>query len=352
MSIPNYTTREVVKAALDGRGGSATDAQIDRLIATTSRAIERRMHRQFWPWQGTKLFNRPATSGPGRFSPSWMLELGRDELISLEALESAGQTIDLADVLLEPVNQGPPYTRLELNRGSSAAFDTGNTSQHAIAVTGLFGYDLEEVPAGALAGAVDAAATVLEVSSSVGIGTGSLLRVGDERLIVTRLSLADTGRTLTQPLTDRANDQVLQLDTSVSAPEPGEVITVGAERMTVTDRVGVLVFVRRAVDGSTITAHDTGAAVYTRRSLTVERGAAGTTAASHALDAPVLRWVPVHPIETLCVQETIAAAMQEGAGMARVVGTAEGQRETTNRGLDDARKNADRYRRRNRNMAV
>lgn len=352
MSVPNYTTREVVKAALDNRGGSSTDTQIDRLIATTSRAIERRMHRQFWPWLGTRHFTRPDDRGPGRFSPSWLLELGADELIRLDALESGGTPVDLAAALLEPANAGPPFSRIELDRGTSAAFDTGNTPQRAIAVTGLFGYDLNEVPAGATVGPTTDDFTDIQVTDSSAIGTGSLLRVGAERMIVTRMGLVDTGVTLTSALTDRANDQVLYTTGGVTAPNADEVVTVGAERMLVTDRVGSAVFVKRAVDGTAIAAHGISDVIYARRSLIVERAACGTTATSHAADAPVWRWVPLQPIETLCVEETIAALMQEGAGMARVVGTAEGQRETTNRGLDDARKNADRYRRRNRNQAV
>lgn len=348
MGTPVYTTREVVKSALENRGGSSTDAQIDRLIATSSRNIERRLHRRFWPWHGTRMF-----AWPSRFQlESWVLDLGPNELVSLEELTAAGTAIPTAQALLEPADAGPPYTRIELDRGTDAAFASGPTAQRSVAVTGVFGYDLNEEQAGVTVGVTLAGAGTLEVTDSSGIGTGSLLRVGTERMIVTRMGYVSTGRTLAGALTDRPNGNVLVLDSATNAPNPGELIVVDGERMEVIDRIGTGVFVRRAIDGTAIDAHEVGATVYVRRSLTVERGACGTDAAEHAADSPVWAFVFFSPIETLCVEETIAAIMQEGAGMARTVGSEGAERETGARGLADARREADRYRRKTRNWAV
>lgn len=352
MGAPVYTTREVVKTALDSRGGRKLDDMIDRHIRSHSREIERKMHRSFWPWQGTIHFDRPASWGLNRGAPSWLLELGPNGLIRLDSLASGGQVINPADVLLRPGVPGEPATWIELNRGTSADFLTGDTNQDTIALTGLWGWDLNETNIAGLQTTVDGDDVQFEVSDSSGIGHGSLLRIDDERVNVTRMSMADTGLVTTAALTDRANDQAVYVDSQALAPEPGEIIAVGVERMLVTDRMGLVVAVERGYDGTASAPHDAGAAVFARRRLTVERGAAGTVAVSHTAGADVRRHEMFAPIQTLCTEESIAGVMQELAGMARVVGTAEGQRETTNRGLDDARKNADRYRRRNRNLAV
>lgn len=352
MGDPVYTTREVVKTALENRGGAGSDAQIDRLIAAKSREIERTLHRRFWPWYGTRRFDWPAQSGANRFSPSWLLELGSPELIELEQLTADGEEITLANVNLEPADRGVPYSRIELNRGTDATFTAGNTNQRTIAALGLWGWDLDETPIATLSGTVDDTNPVLEVSDASAIGTGSLLRIGTERVQVTRLGLTAAGRTLTAVLTDRANDQVLYLDSATNAPNPGETVGMASERMLVTDRVGTAVFVKRAVDGTTIADHAIGAAVYVKRTLTVERGAAGTPAAGHTAGDDVHVWDPFPPIETLCVAEVIAAVMQENAAMSRTVGAGEAEREASSKGLADARKAAAQYKRRNRNRAV
>lgn len=353
MSIPAYATREVVKAALDDKGGNLAYAQLDRLIKTHARLIDKRMHRTFYPWHGTRSFNWPASSGGNVRSPSWVLELGNHELAELTGLSTAGETIDLGQVLLEPVNDGPPYTRIELDRGTSAAFRSGSTPQRSVLVTGVFaGCPLDETLAPGTAGAIDDSTTQLTLTAASGIGTGSLLRLDNERLIVTRMDWADSGLTITEPMSDRASDAVVYLSSSVLAPEPGEVIAVDVERMLVTDRVGTACAVRRAVDGSQLASHADNTAVYARRALTVERGVVGTTAAAHGSGADIYRFDYPAPITTLNVQEVVAAVMAELSGMARTVGTAEAERESSNRALADARREARAYQRRNRNRAV
>lgn len=351
MGTPGYATREVVKAALDNGGGSLSDAQIDRLIGTVSREIDLRMHRTFYPWQGTHRFDWPASSGANARMPAWVLELGNRELIELDALTTAGETVALDQVLLEPVNDGPPYTRIELNRGGPAAFYSGDTPQQSVAVTGLFGYRNDETRLTSTAGAIDADTTVVHVDAAAGIGTGSLLRLGDERVLVTGRAWIDTGATITAPLADRANDAVLFLS-SATGIMPGELLAVGTERMLVTDVVGSAAAVRRAVGGSQLADHADNAPVYAQRALLIERGVCGTTAASHADGADVYRFDYPAPIVTLCVEEVLALLGQESAGMARVVGSEGAERETSARGLGDARRQSDVYRRRNRNRAV
>jgi hypothetical protein len=91
--------------------------------------------------------------------------------------------------------------------------------------------------------------------------------------------------------------------------------------------------VRRAVDGSVLTAHDTGASIYVYREVTLRRGVAGTTAAAHDLGALLDVWVPPGPLEGLCVAASLVQIANENSAYARVVGSGEGQREARGAGL-------------------
>jgi hypothetical protein len=46
----------------------------------------------------------------------------------------------LGDYLLEPVNYGPPFNRVEINIGRNASFGGGDTYQRDIQIAGLWGY--------------------------------------------------------------------------------------------------------------------------------------------------------------------------------------------------------------------
>jgi hypothetical protein len=69
-----------------------------------------------------------------------------------------------------------------------------------------------------------------------------------------------------------------------------EAIIIDAERMLVTDTpVGGGYTVKRGWDGTIPTAHTSATIIGAARSLTVQRGALGTTAATHLINAPVSR---------------------------------------------------------------
>jgi hypothetical protein len=97
------------------------------------------------------------------------------------------------------------------------------------------------------------------------------------------------------------------------------VLLLDAERMRVTDIAGNNLIVDRAWDGSTLAAH-TAPTIYAPRSLTVARGALGTTAAAIAQNAPVYRWNPPGPVHSLAIAEAVTTLLQESSGYARTTG--------------------------------
>ncbi|MGW4856996.1 hypothetical protein ACWEPZ_37890, partial [Streptomyces sp. NPDC004288] len=244
-----YATREEVKAELDVRETARSNARVDRVIEDASRAIEALCHRRFYPVQATRYFDWPPRAG---MTP-WILRLDDKELISLTSLASGGVTIASGDYLLEPVNSGPPFNRVEVNIGGDASFGGGSTYQREIQISGLWGYRDTATTVGALAEILDASETGVDVdgATSAAVGVGSILRVDSERMLVTGREQLSTGQTLGGSGLTNVNNSVVVTVQSGTAFAAGEVILIDGERMRVDDIAGNTLIVTRAWDGST-----------------------------------------------------------------------------------------------------
>ncbi len=322
ISLPCYASREDVKAALESKETARNNARIDEHLQAASREAESLCHRRFYPEVATRYFDWPNY----QYARSWRLWLDEDELISVSSLLAGGTTIASTDYFLEPVNSGPPYTHIEIDLDSSAAFESGSTHQRAIAVAGTYaGAPLRTTPGGALAEALDTSETAVDVTDSASIGIGSLINVESERMLVTGKSQLTTGQTvITTALTaSAANESVLV--TSAAGFTVGEVLTVDAERMLLLDITSNTLTVKRAWDGSTLAAHNTGVTIYAPRTLTVVRGALGTTAAAH--DTATAITVQVYPslVRELTIGETVELLSGHARAWAQSVSNGEGK---------------------------
>ena len=105
----------------------------------------------------------------------------------------------------------------------------------------------------------------------------------------------------------------------------GEVILVEAERMFVESITSNDLTVIRAYDGSVLAAHDTAKDVYAFRTLTVTRGANGTTAATHSDAATLTKYVPPADLAGRCKALAIAYYEREKGGWTGGVGSGEGR---------------------------
>jgi hypothetical protein len=336
MTTPWYATREEIKAELDVKETARSNARIDRALADATEAVEGLTHRTFYPVQDTRKMDWPPRTG----ATPWILRLDANELVSVTSLTSGGVTIAPGDYLLRRADDKaePPYTRIEINLGSNASFGGGSTYQQDIVVTGLFGYRNDETAAGTLAAQIaSAGATTITVDgpASAALGIGSLLRVDNERMIVTGRSMLDTGQGFGDSMT-AANNDVSIGAANGSAYAVGEVILRDSERMLITDIAGNTLTVTRAWDGSVLAAH-TDSAIYAPRILTVVRGALGTTAAVHSNGAAVARWDAPGSVRQLCVAEALVDLLQGRSGYARTAGSGDNEREASGRGLKDLR---------------
>ncbi|WP_377271923.1 hypothetical protein [Peterkaempfera sp. SMS 1(5)a] len=335
MTTPFYATREDVQQAMDSKLTARDNARIDRALEAATRSVEGLCHRRFYPQQGTRSFDWPN----GQRAFPWRLWLDDNDLISVTELSSGGVVIPPDEYFLRRADDRdePPYTFLELNIGTSAAFGGGDTWQRDISITGLWGYSADTAPAGALAADVDATIGTVQVTDSAAAGVGDLLQIGTERLIVTGKSMVSTGQTLQADLTAAAASVTVQVDDGTAFAE-GETILLDAERMLITDIAGDTLIVRRAWDGSVLATH-TSSTIYAPRTLRVNRGALGTTPAAHTTSTPVLRHLVPGPVRTLAIAEALTTLQGETTGYARTRRTGNGQAErvVSSSGVTDLR---------------
>lgn len=328
-----YATREAVKAAAS-TSGTDRNAIIDRSIQAASREIDGLTNRRFIPITTTRNYNWPHAMG--RQTYTLLLD---EDLLSVSALTKEGDDVTaITNYNLEPANE-TPYQWIEIDLTSTDFFSSKNTHQRQIRVTGSWGWGNDTVAGGTVASglASDSSVTTFVCSNSSLIDVGDTLLIESEQVFVTERASNDVGKNTNGALTaDQSETTVtLEADHGVLA---GEVILVNAERMYVESVSTNDLSVKRAYDGTTLAAHDSGTDVYIFRTLTIERGVNGTTAATHANAKAISVYQPPADIRGLC--EALALSYMEAAkgGWTGVIGGGEGSIETRMTGLRALRK--------------
>lgn len=333
----SYATVDAVMRAVEIAASADADAQIRRALESGSRAIDGDtdspglIGRRFYPELATKYVPVLSTR------PAHELSLGKLDLISATTVLSGTTTITLGTggYFLRP-QEGPPFTELVLDTGTYSAWPSPGVQ--GVAITGLWGYRADETPAGTAAEAIDASETDIDVTTPRDIGVGSIIRIDSERMIVTDRTLVTTGQTLVTPVNAYNQDRSIAVSDGTKF-SVGETIVLGAESMLVASITGNTLLVRRGWDGSVLESH-AGDTVYAYRTLTVQRGALGTTAATHLISAPIYRHVVPALIESLCIAEAVDILTQEGAAYARQATAGDGQSVPLGGGLADIRERA------------
>lgn len=337
-----YATREQIARSLEIMHTAKANALIDRKLEAASRAVEGLLRRRFYPERRTVRIDYPNY----QYAPAWQVWFdSTNELISLSTLSVGGVSIDGADNMLL-LRRGddlaePPYSSIELDLSSNVVFAAGLTPQQSIVVTGLFGWndtDSSYVD-GELEGAINASVTsvvLIPSSGNYNVGVGSILLMGTERMVIRDRRMSDTTINTTSTLDDLQSSQTLGVG-SGSAFAVGETILVEAERMYITDIAGNNLIVERAYDGTALAEHASGLDVYALRTFTVQRGALGSTAATHS-DADTFA---VHRfpglVNELCEAECLNMIEQSSSAYARVIGGGESAKESGGSGLNDIR---------------
>jgi hypothetical protein len=311
-----YANREDIKNALDTRSTTRTDAQIDRALASGSKAVNDLCHRLFYPQLGVRYFDWPDENEP--YGKSWRLWLHQHEAISVTSLVAGGVTIPSSDYHLEPVNDGPPYTHIEIDRSSNAAFGFVGTPQRAIVVTGVFGGWDEEERVATVSGTITAAHSTLTFTPEQ-VGVGDTVHIDDEYIHLVGLGYADSGQNLGGAGLAASTADVSVPVSNGSGFVVGETIRIDGEAMQILAITGDTLTVRRAHDGSVLAAHTAGVDIYAERAFKAQRGALGSVAAEHLDGTNVYRLVYPPLVKDLAVAETLTRLQNEQSGYARPI---------------------------------
>lgn len=283
-----YATREQVSRSLETLHSAYAGALIDGAIKSSSRTAEALCHRRFYPERRTVAIDWPTQNN----NVSWEIGLGDQELISAETVTSGGNSITSGILLKrgDDLNE-PPYSSIEVDLSEPYSFSAGVTFQGAVSITGLFGYSdtSTAIAGGSLNASINSAVSAIVINPSNGllsVGTGSLLLVGTERMLVISRSMALSGATLSTSLLD-VQSSTLVVTSDGTKFAAGETILIDSERMYVNEVASNNLIVTRAYDGTALAEHSSSTAIYAVRNATVQRGALGSTAASHTANDPV-----------------------------------------------------------------
>lgn len=334
-----YTTLEAVKSALDIQETARNNAQVRRAIEAASRTIDGarvgqgHLGRRFYPETLTRTFDAPA---------GCHLDLGEYELISVSTITCGGVVLAPDSYTLQPENDGPPYDQIDLNPLVYTQWPYSTTRERAIVIDGVWGYRADEEPIGTLSAQLGSAATATAsvTWSTADIGTGNILRVDDERMVIRARTWVDSGQNL-----GGTGLAASMADVGVHVADGGaygvdEVFQLDSERMLITSIAGDVLTVVRAWDGSVLAAHGAGVDVWTLTGVELDRGQLGTAAAVHESGAVIYRHVVPGLVDALCVAEAVNTLQQQGGGYGRTVGSGESRSIVGLSGLEAIRDDA------------
>lgn len=346
---PCYCSRDDVKGAIDIKTSVLSDAQIDRAIASGADDIDGAMHRIFYPIDAIRFWDWPNY----QYAQPWRFWFEEQDCCALTQLQSPGNSggaggvsIPLYQVLLRNANKKPgfPYTYMELDRSTVAAWGIAATPQHSIWGTGTWGFTADADQVATLTATIGTGDTTIALSNGAGCGAGDVLVIGysrgaapyplylgtagavqpylGERILVQDKTAVATGLTVSGTGCTSASSGDDQLSvTGTGALNKGEVVQLDGERMLIESITGGIATVQRSWDGTILATHTTGATVYAYRQLTVQRGVLGTTAASANSGTGVFRHRPPQLIRDLNIAIGADQVLQELSGYSRTVGS-------------------------------
>lgn len=181
-----YVGRAAFKAAM-GITDTDDDAQIDAVLESVSRQVDQWTNRQYQPVVQTRYY-----------APRSAVSLLVDDLLAVTALatdEDGDRVYETSwaatDYDLEPVNarlESPPrpYTRLEVSPDGDYLFPS---IARGVRIAGTWGYyDVRTTVSVALAEALDASETGVDVASGAAFDVGQTILIDSEQMEITAIS--------------------------------------------------------------------------------------------------------------------------------------------------------------------
>jgi hypothetical protein len=238
---------------------------------------------------------------------------GRDNLLippmlALISLVNDDDTIADTDYILQPDNRhwpNGPYSSIEVDPEAtelSVFFD----EKASVAVTGRWGLYEETADTGAeLAAQQTDSAVSLQVNDGSKLSPGAVLSIGSEQELISGYDTPVTGITTLNGTIDAVQETIIL--TSGAAATIGEIIRIGVEQMRILDISANTLYVQRHWNKTLGAAHTSAAAVDVYRKFVVARAVNGTTVAAHGSGAAISRYLV--PADVLFLCKEIATLM-------------------------------------------
>src|SRR5882762_10294767 len=310
-----YASMEDVKRAADISSSAGKDAEVMQALDESSDAVEKLCRRVFYPTVATRQFPWPQDWTQN----ARILELGKNELISVSSVVNGdGQTVAPSSISLHPADTGPPYSTVLNTDAFLAATAFPLAMGASITVSGTYGHKINEQSVATTT--TNLSGTTVTVNNSSKLGIGSLIRIGNERLVITAKGWTDSLNAVPITLTNLSSDDTFTV-TSGASYFIGEMLLIESERMIIRDIVGNKLIVKRAVDGTVLNAHTTITLVNVARLLTVERAVLGTTAIDTPSPTAVQLFVFPPLVRRLARAEALNALQQDSASYAHMAGS-------------------------------
>jgi hypothetical protein len=222
-------------------------------------------------------------------------------LLAVTGLVNDETAIADTDYILQPDGRfwpNGPYTRLEVN--PDAVVLSAFTDEEAdVEISGSWGLWTETADSGATAAALQSdSATSLQVSDGSKISPGAVLLIGSEQELVSGYDTPVTAITTLNGAIDATQEAIIL--TNGALANIGEIIRIGVEQMRILDIATHTLYVQRHWNKTAGAAHTSGVAVDVYRKFVVARAVNGTTAAAHAANAAISRYLVPGNIELLC----------------------------------------------------
>lgn len=327
-----YASMTEVQRAADVPSSAHFDAHFADVMDQATDAVHQITQRSFAPMLDTRYFPWPQDMSQ---NPR-MLRLGKDELVSVTAAVGGdGNNVSLSNLKLineDSADDGGPYNCL-MNSGGWVG--SGTFPERSIGITGVYcgGPLVEQNTADTVS---SLSGSTVDISDSSRVEVGSVIRIADERLVVSRRGWLQSNNAASITIDDEETSDMFAV-TSGAAFHVNEWILIDSEQMLITDIVGNNLIVLRAYNGSQLAQHTGVTAVYVNRRLTVERGALGTTAVDTGSGADVLLFKFPPLVRQLCKAEALTIMQQDAASYASRSGSGQGEIPMAVRALPDLR---------------
>ena len=228
-------------------------------------------------------------------------------------------------------DDGPPYNTLWSDNGFNV---NGTNPLRSVGSTGVYGYRIDE--RSVTTTVTNLANTTVDIGDSSRVGIGSLIRIGAERLVVTRKGWLNSGNLVAinldaEEYTDRFSV------TSGAAYNVGEELLIESEQMLITDIVSNQLIVKRAINGTAIAAHSAVTVLSVDRRLTVERAVLGSTATDTALGASLYLFLFPSLVRQLCKAEALTIIQQDAASYGSRASSNQGEMPISIKGIENLR---------------